>query len=97
MAWLLHQAVGLFARHTGFGQIEQKLAGEDEAAGALQVLEHAPRINQKLLDQRSGLGQQVVGQDGGVGKDDALDRRVGDVPLVPQRHILESGLSIARG
>ncbi len=31
----------------------------------------------------------------GVGQDDALDRRVGDVPLVPQRDVLQGGTEVA--
>jgi hypothetical protein len=30
-----------------------------------------------------------------VGEDHALDRRVRDIALVPQRHVLESGLGIS--
>ena len=38
---------------------------------------------------------EVVEQDGGVGQDDALDRGVGYVALVPQRDVLERRLGVA--
>jgi hypothetical protein len=37
----LDEAVGVFAAHAGFGEVEQELAGEDEAAGGFEVLQHA--------------------------------------------------------
>ena len=41
-----------------------------------------------------GLGEKVVGQDGGVGEDDALGGRVGDVALVPEGDILKRDLGV---
>ena len=41
-----------------------------------------------------GFGEQVVGEDGGVGEDDALGGGVGDVALVPEGDVLEGGLGV---
>ena len=41
-----------------------------------------------------GLREQVVGEDGGVGEDDALGGGVGDVALVPEGYVFEGGLGV---
>ncbi len=41
-----------------------------------------------------GLGEQVVGEDGGVGEDDALGGGVGDVALVPEGDVFEGDLGV---
>ncbi len=91
---LLDETVGVFAGHAGFGEIEEKLAGEDEAAGGFEVLQHAGGVDEEFFDQRGGFLEQVVGEDGGVGQDDALGGGVGDVALVPEGYILEGGLRV---
>ena len=35
--------------------------------------------------------QHVIERDEAVGQDDTLDRRVRDIALVPERHVLEGG------
>ncbi len=90
----LDEAVGVFAGHAGFGEVEQELAGEDEAAGGFEVLQHAGGVDEELGDEVFGLGEQVVGEDGGVGEDDALGGGVGDVALVPEGDVLEGGLGV---
>src|SRR5579859_2717379 len=85
----LHDAVGVFALHAAFGQVEQKLAAEDQAAGALQVLLHALRIDEHLLDQVGGFVEQIIHEDGGIGQDHALDGRVRNIALVPESDIFE--------
>ena len=70
------------------------MAGKDEAAGGFEVLEHAGGVNEQLLDEGDGFLQEVVGEDGGVGQDDALGGRVGDVALVPEGDVLEGGLGV---
>ena len=44
----LDEAVGVFAGHAGFGEVEQELAGEDEAAGGFEVLQHALGVDEQL-------------------------------------------------
>src|SRR5262249_55406934 len=72
----LHQAVGVFTRHAAFGEVEQKLPAEDQAARALEVFQHAVRVDKHPVNQVRGLVQQVVEQDGGVGQNDPLDGRM---------------------
>ena len=95
MACALHQPVGVFAQHAGFGQIEQQLAAEDQPAGAFEILLHPLGIDQQAVDQVGGLRQQIVHQNRRIGKDDPLDRRVRDVALVPQRDVFKGRLRIA--
>ena len=90
----LDEAVGVFAGHAGFGEVEQKLAGEDEAAGGFEVLQHARGVDEELVDEVFGLREQVVGEDGGVGEDDALGGGVGDVALVPEGDVFEGDLRV---
>ena len=90
----LDEAVGVFAGHAGFGEVEQELAGEDQAAGGFEVLQHAGGVDEQLGDEVLGLGEQVVGEDGGVGEDDALGGGVGDVALVPEGDVLEGDLGV---
>ena len=90
----LDEAVGVFAGHSGVGEVEEELAGEDEAAGGFEVLEHARGVDEELVDEVGGLGEEVVGKDGGVWKDDALCGGVGDVALVPECYVFEGGLRV---
>ena len=70
------------------------MAGEDEAAGGFEVLQHAGWVDEEFGDEVFGLGEQVVGEDGGVGEDDALGGGVGDVALVPEGYVFEGGLGV---
>ena len=42
----LDEAVGVFAGHAGFGEVEEELAAVDEAAGEFEVLEHAGGVDE---------------------------------------------------
>ena len=90
----LDEAVGVFAAHAGGGEVEQELAGEDEAAGGFEVAQHALGVDEELGDEVFGFGEEVVGEDGGVGEDDPLGGGVGDVALVPEGDVLEGGLGV---
>ena len=90
----LDEAVGVFAGHACGGEVEEELAGEDEAAGGLEVFDHAGGVDEELVDEAGGLGEEVVGEDGGVGEDDALGGGVGDVALVPEGDVFEGGLGV---
>ena len=50
---------------------------------------HPVRIHDHAADDTGEAPQHVVERDEAVGQDHALDRRVRDVPLVPQRDVLE--------
>ena len=47
-----------------------------------------------MLDEGGGFGEEVVGEGGGVGEDDALGGGVGDVALVPEGYVFEGGLGV---
>ena len=68
----LHEAIGVFAAHAGSGEFEQKLAGEDEATGEFEVAEHAVWIDEQAVDEGGGFVEEIVGEFGGVGEDDAF-------------------------
>ena len=68
----LHQAIGVFAADAVLDQVEQKLSAEDEAARAFKIRAHALGIDEHRVDQVGGLVQQIVGERGRVGQDDAL-------------------------
>jgi len=70
----LYQPVRVFAHHSGFGEIEQQLAAENQPAGAFEGLLHAVGIDQQAVDQVGRLGQQIIHQNRRVREDDALDR-----------------------
>ena len=90
----LDEAVGVFAGHAGFGEIEEELAGEDEAAGGFEVLQHAGGVDEELFDEVRCLREQVIDEDGGIGEDDALCGGVGDVALVPEGYVFEGSLGV---
>jgi len=69
-------------------------AGEHQPAGQFQVAAHALGVDQEGVHQARGFGQQVVGEDGGIGQDHAFHRGMRDVALVPQRDVLEGRLHV---
>ena len=87
----LHPLVGLLARHAAARQLEQHGAREHHAARSIQILPHPLGIHHHPGDDAREAPQHVVEGDEAVGQDDALDRRVRDVALVPQRVVLERG------
>ena len=52
-------------------------------------------MHDQAVDEAGGAAQHEVGERGRVGRDHALDRRVRDVALVPQRHVLERRHGVA--
>jgi len=64
----LNKAVGLFAQHSRFGEVEEELAGEDKSAGRFEILLHALGVNQQTVNQVGGLGEKVVDENGRVGE-----------------------------
>jgi uncharacterized protein (DUF433 family) len=65
-------------------QRQQDGLTEDEPVGPLKVLEHAGGEHPHSLDNGAHLHQQVVREQRQIRPDDTLDRRMGDVPFVPQ-------------
>ena len=60
----------------------------DQPAGLVDDLHHPVGVDQQLLDHARQARQREVQRDGRIRPDVALDRRMADVALVPQRHVL---------
>ena len=87
--------VGFIVGHSLFDQILKKLAGEDEALRGIEVAEHAFREDSHLTDDGGHLVEHVVDEDGGIRKDDTLDRGVGNVALVPKGNVFVGSHHVA--
>ena len=66
---------------------------EDEPVGSLEVRPHPLRVHDQPLDEPCKAVEHVVEREEGVGKDDTLGARVGDIALVPERDVLEADQS----
>ena len=92
----LDDRVGLLARQPAvLDQGDQDPRRGVQAQPALDVLAHPLRPDDQPVDQAGHPDQHVVEQDRRVGQDDPLGRAVADVPLVPQRLVLERGQGVA--
>ena len=89
------QLVGLLAREAAPRQLEQDRPREYHAARSREVLAHPLGIDHHAVDDARETAQHVIERDEAVGQDDALDRRVRDVALVPQRDVLERRHGVA--
>ena len=73
------------------------MPGKHDAARTIQVLAHPIRIDDHAGDDAREPPQHVIERDEAVGQDHALDRRMRDVALVPERDVLEARrLALAR-
>ena len=69
---------------------EQQALREVEAVARVEVAPHALREDDEPVDEPGEAVEHVVEREERVGDDDALGRGVGDVALVPERHVLEA-------
>ena len=90
----LHPLVRLLARDAALGQLEQDRARKHDAPRELQVLKHAIGIHDEALHDSRESPQHVIERDEAVRQDHALDRRMRDVALVPERDVLERGVRV---
>ena len=90
----LHGFVGFLAGMVGLDESGEHALGEVEPVGAVHVLEHAVFVNHEVGEQAAQPVQGVVGQNGGIGHNDALHRGVADIALMPEGLILKSGQGI---
>src|SRR5581483_6545630 len=86
----LHEPVRVVAAETGLDEGEQDALAEEEVVARLEVAAHTLGSDDEALDEPCEAVAHVVEREEGVGYDDALGRRVGDVALVPQRDVLEA-------
>jgi hypothetical protein len=91
---LLHDAVGLLPVHPPFDQRQQHLLGEDQPAARLEGRPHPLREDAQVLEDVGGQVEHVIERDRGIGEGHPLHRRMRDVALVPQGHVLEGGLEV---
>ena len=92
---LLHHAIGVVARAAGLHQRQQCPLRVERAVGELEVGPHALLMDHHAVHHADGEVLGVVEQRRCVGQRHPLDRRVRDVALVPERHVLEAGLRVA--
>ena len=91
----LDELISVLPQHPGFCEIQKQLARKNQSASQFEILLHPLGVNKQPVNQIGGLGQQIVDKDGRVRKDDALDRRMRDVALVPERNVLHRRLRVA--
>src|SRR5207237_3748768 len=86
----LYEAVRVVAREPGLDErVEDALAEEEEVA-RLEVAAHPLGPHDEALHEPGEAVEHVVEREERVWDDDTLGRRVRDVPLVPERDVLES-------
>src|SRR5580704_12144871 len=56
-----------------------------------EIVQHTGAEHAHFADDRGHLGEHIVHQDRGIGKDDAFDGTVGDVALMPECDVLIRG------
>ena len=84
----LDKRISLLARGALLRQRKQHPLRMDKAAEAVKILAHPLRIDDEILDDSRKPVQREVEMDGGVRSDAALDGRMRDIALMPQRDIL---------
>src|SRR4051794_9481493 len=92
---LLDDPVRLVARVPALDQGEQHPLGEQRAVREVEVRAHAIGVDDEAADDPQREVLHVVEQDRRVGQDHALGARVRDVPLVPERDVLDARLRVA--
>src|SRR5436190_6131047 len=85
----LHQPVGLVTRKARVDERQKQTLAEEEAVARLEVPAHALGSDDQTLDEPGEAVEHVVEGKECVGDDHPLGRRVRDVPLVPERDVLE--------
>ena len=85
----LDEAIRLVAREPRLDEREEDALAEVEAVARLEVRSHPLRPHDEPFDEPGEAVEHVVDREEGVRQHDALRRRVRDVALVPERHVLE--------
>src|SRR5262249_43225672 len=89
----LDEPVCLVPRQPRLDQREQQTLAEEEPLARVEISSHPVRPNDQALDERGETVEHVVECEERIRDDDALRRRVRDVSLVPERHVLEPDCS----
>src|SRR6185369_2557704 len=77
----LDQRIRLLSANAGLGQRQHHPLRMDEAAHAVEVLQHPAGVDHELVDQAGEAPEREVEGDRRVRPDEALDRRVGNFAL----------------
>ena len=85
----LHEPVRLGAAEPRLDEREQQPVREDEPVRGVEVPQHPLRIDDEAVDDPREAVEHVVEREERVRDHDPLGRRVRDVALVPERHVLE--------
>ena len=85
---LLHQLVGVLARHALLRQRDQHALRMHQPAEPVEVLAHVAGIDHELVDHAGEPVEREIERHRGVRPDHALDRGMRNVALVPERDVL---------
>ena len=91
----LDRGVRVIARHTVIDERRQHALTEEDAAGGLHVGAHPIGVDVEAVHHPRHVAQHEMEEPRRVRQDHALGRRVRDVALVPQRHVLERHLRVS--
>jgi len=83
--------MGLLAAYALFGQLHHHILGHIQAAQQGQVSLDVLFSEGQPLQGADGQGDEMVGEDEGLGEDYALTAAVGQIPLIPEGDVLEGG------
>ena len=86
----LHQPVRLVSGQAGCDERQQDALAEHEPVRRVEVAAHALCVDHQPVHERCEAVEHVVEREKGIGQDDALGARVGDVALVPEGDVLET-------
>src|SRR5688572_18501206 len=87
----LHETIGILARDALLREREQHATAVNQTARMIEIGAHAVGIDDELLDQTRRAHQREIERDGRIGRDEAFDRGMRDVALVPERDVLHRG------
>ena len=90
----LHDGIGRLAGDARVDKSKQDLAGEDEAARAVEVVLHLLGVHLQAVEHPLHLTEHVVKRDELVGKGYALGTGVRDVALIPQGNVVIGNLGV---
>ena len=86
----LHEPVRVVASEAGLDECEQQTLAEVQPMARVDVLAHPLGSDDESFQQPREPVEHVVDGEERVGQHDPLGGGVGDVPLVPERDVLES-------
>jgi len=84
----LDEGIGVLARDALLGQGEQNALRMNEAAEAVEIFAHPFRIDDEIFDDARKAMQREIKMDRRVRANPAFNRGMGNIALVPERHIL---------